>query len=92
MRTAHVGLIGFMARRLAGGNALDCGTNTANCEYSEKLTIKSKATKMYAYLCRYIHKYITINVHISTYVCAFATTHTHTDTHTYTHTHAHVYI
>ena len=44
--------IGFMARRLAGGNALYCGTNTGNCGYTatgmgdETLTIESRATEM----------------------------------------------
>ena len=41
-------MIGFMARRLAGGNALYCGTNTSNCGYTETLTIRSRATEMYA--------------------------------------------
>ncbi len=41
-------MIGSMARRLAGGNALYCGKNTFNCKYSETLTIWSRATKMYA--------------------------------------------
>ncbi len=42
--------IGFMARRLAGGNALYCGAGTDNCGASdeETLTIRSRATEMYA--------------------------------------------
>jgi hypothetical protein len=40
--------IGFMARRLAGGNALYCGTNTVTCGVDETLTIRSRATRMYA--------------------------------------------
>ncbi len=41
-------MIGFMARRLAGGNALYCGKTSRNCDYSETLTIRSRATEMYA--------------------------------------------
>ncbi len=41
-------MIGSTARRLAGGNALYCGTNTANCMFTETLTIRSRATEMYA--------------------------------------------
>ena len=41
-------MIGAMARRLAGGNALFCGTTTGNCGYTETLTIRSRATEMYA--------------------------------------------
>ncbi len=40
--------IGFMARRLAGGNALYCGAGTGNCGGDETLTIRSRATEMYA--------------------------------------------
>ncbi len=41
-------MIGSMARRLVGGNALYCGTRTGNCKLSETLTIRSRATEMYA--------------------------------------------
>ncbi len=41
-------MIGFMARRLASGNALYCSTNTGNCWGAETLTIRSRATEMYA--------------------------------------------
>ncbi len=41
-------IIGAMARRLAGGNALYCGADTFNCEHTETLTIRSRATEMYA--------------------------------------------
>ncbi len=47
-------MIGSMARRLAGGNALYCGADTFNCGYTvtgmadETLTIESRATEMYA--------------------------------------------
>ncbi len=46
-------MIGFMARRLAGGNALYCGADTDNCGPpggmgDETLTIESRATEMYA--------------------------------------------
>ena len=41
-------MIGSTAHRLAGGNALYCGTNTSNCGYTETLTIRSRATEMYA--------------------------------------------
>jgi hypothetical protein len=41
-------MIGFMARRLASGNALYCATNSWNCMLSETLTIRSRATEMYA--------------------------------------------
>jgi hypothetical protein len=48
-------MIGFMARRLAGGNALYCGSALPpNCGYDatgmgdETLTIESRATEMYA--------------------------------------------
>ncbi len=42
-------MIGSMARRLAGGNALYCGTATNNCGLGdETLTIRSRATEMYA--------------------------------------------
>jgi hypothetical protein len=46
-------MIGSMARRLAGGNTLYCGTNTSNCGRDirgmgdETLTIRSRATEMY---------------------------------------------
>ncbi len=43
--------IGSMARRLAGGNALYCGAGTENCGWgdeTETLTIRSRATEMYA--------------------------------------------
>ena len=40
--------IGSMARRLASGNALFCGTNSFNCMGSETLTIRSRSTEMYA--------------------------------------------
>ncbi len=40
--------IGFMARRLAGGNALYCGAGSRNCKYAETLTIRSRAMEMYA--------------------------------------------
>ncbi len=40
--------IGSMARRRAGGNAFYCRTNTSNCGYTETLTIRSRATEMYA--------------------------------------------
>ena len=40
--------IGSMARRLAGGNALYCRTNSFNCVLSETLRIRSRATEMYA--------------------------------------------
>jgi hypothetical protein len=39
---------GRRACRLVGGNELYCGTNTANCEGDETLTIRSRATEMYA--------------------------------------------
>jgi hypothetical protein len=41
-------MIGSMVRRLAGGNALFCGKNTYNCGRDETLTIRSRATEMYA--------------------------------------------
>ncbi len=42
-------MIGSMARRLAGGNALYCGTGTENCGWGdETLAIRSRATEMYA--------------------------------------------
>jgi hypothetical protein len=42
-------MIGSMARRLAGGNALSCGAGTNNCGWGdETLTIRSPATEMYA--------------------------------------------
>ncbi len=40
--------IGSMARRRAGGNALYCGTTSGNCGGDETLTIRSRATEMYA--------------------------------------------
>jgi hypothetical protein len=41
-------MIGFMTRRLASGNALYCGTYMGNCGGDETLTIRSRATEMYA--------------------------------------------
>ncbi len=47
-------MIGSMARRLAGGNALYCGERSFNCGYDatgrgdETLTIESRAIEMYA--------------------------------------------
>jgi hypothetical protein len=39
---------GSMAHRRAGGNALYCRTNSFNCQLSETLRIRSRATEMYA--------------------------------------------
>ncbi len=44
MRTSD----GRWACRLVGGNELYCGTDTRNCLYTETLTIRSRATEMYA--------------------------------------------
>jgi hypothetical protein len=71
--------IGFMARRLAGGNALYCGTDTPNCFFDETLTIRSRATEMYASVAaggiwigryRYIHTSMRecVNMYVCTYV------------------------
>jgi hypothetical protein len=41
-------MIRSMARRLVGGNALYCSENTLTCGQGQTLTIRSRATEMYA--------------------------------------------